>query len=62
MDTVHIELPSALLQAANPEERNLQEAARLLEHSMITMRASSPTEGLHVRGSIGLLEAFYVKR
>jgi hypothetical protein len=31
METVHIELPSALLKAANLEERNLsQEAARLL--------------------------------
>jgi predicted HTH domain antitoxin len=31
MDTVHVELPSALLKAANLEENNLsQEAARLL--------------------------------
>jgi len=31
MDTVYVELPSALLKAANLEERNLsQEAARLL--------------------------------
>jgi len=31
METVHIELPSALVRAANLEERNLsQEAARLL--------------------------------